>query len=140
MTRYFGSEGLRASLKVLDPLEYKDRYADNTVTYVVNAANDEFFALTGPLSYWDKLNGKKLLRILPDQPHGGAWGGWDRDDENTVSSKNKSLYFYLNFSRNNEDENCRHFKHGGNPARQTVDFPGSSLQRSSMGARLDPDN
>jgi len=91
VTRQFGSEGIRASLKVLDPLEYKDRYAENSVTYVVNAANDEFFSLTGPLNYWDKLSGKKLLRILPDQPHGGAWGGWDSDEENTVSSKNKIL-------------------------------------------------
>ena len=104
MTRNFGSEGIRASLKVLDPLEYKDRYADNMVTYVVNAANDEFFSLTGPLNYWDKLSGKKLLRILPDQPHGGAWGGWDRDEENTVSSK-KNVDLLINFERNYEDEN-----------------------------------
>ena len=80
---------MQASFKVLDPLEYKDRYADNTVTYVVNAANDEFFALTGPLNYWDKLNGKKLLRILPDQSHMGVWGGWDTDEKNNFSGKNK---------------------------------------------------
>ena len=105
VTRNFGSDGLRASLKVLDPLEYKDRYAENMVTYVVNAANDEFFSLTGPLNYWEKMGGKKLLRILPDQPHGGVWGGWDRDEENVGKSKFIFLiykvvhFFFLQKSR-----------------------------------------
>ena len=99
---------MRASFKVLDPLEYRDRYADNTVTYVVNAANDEFFSLTHPRIYWDKLNGKKLLRILPDQSHMGVWGGWDTDEKNKISGKNK-IKISIKIFLNSKEEKGRYF-------------------------------
>ena len=43
----------------------------------VNAGNDEFMMLTNPQFYMDKMSPKTLLRILPNQGHGGVWGGWD---------------------------------------------------------------
>ncbi|CAG5091436.1 Oidioi.mRNA.OKI2018_I69.PAR.g13047.t1.cds [Oikopleura dioica] len=82
---YFGTLPMQLAMSVFDPLTYASRYADQLI-YITNAANDEFFPFDGPLSYWDMLPGKKLLRILPDQAHGGSWGGWDRD-ESSVSDK-----------------------------------------------------
>ena len=33
--------------------------------------------LSNPQFYMDKMSPKALLRILPNQGHGGVWGGWD---------------------------------------------------------------
>ena len=33
--------------------------------------------LSNPQFYMDKMSPKTLLRILPNQGHGGVWGGWD---------------------------------------------------------------
>lgn len=37
------------------------------------------------------LPGKKLLRILPDEGHGGSWGGWDRDEENVSEEISRTV-------------------------------------------------
>ena len=87
---YLGTAPLDLAMGVLDPISYASRYVDTT-TYITNAANDEFLPLDSPLAYWDMLPGKKLLRILPDEGHGGSWGGWDRDEENVSEGISRTV-------------------------------------------------
>jgi len=77
VTKAIGTDAMNASLSVIDVLNYADRYHDHVTTYIVNAGNDEFMMLSNPQFYMDKMSPKTLLRILPNQGHGGVWGGWD---------------------------------------------------------------
>ena len=49
----------------------------NIIIFLVNGANDQFMLLSDPLYYMDQMSPKTLLRILPNQGHGGVWGAWN---------------------------------------------------------------
>ena len=59
----------------MDVLTFKDRYAKNQVNYMIMAGNDEFFLVDNSNYFYDQLGGKTLMRIIPNQGHGGVAGG-----------------------------------------------------------------
>ena len=80
VTEYLDSAAFAESLTVMDVLTFKERYAKFQTNYLINAGNDEFFLLGNPLYYFDKLSAKTLLRVIPNQSHGGVSGGRKRRD------------------------------------------------------------
>ena len=42
---------------------------------MINAGNDEFFLLGNAMMFFDQLSPKTLLRVIPNQGHGGVHGG-----------------------------------------------------------------
>ena len=58
----------------MDVLTFKDRYAKHQLNYIINAGNDEFFMLGNPHYFFDQLSEKTLLRVIPNQGHGGVGG------------------------------------------------------------------
>lgn len=77
ITEYLDSDAVQESLKVLDVLTFKDRYGKFQTNYMINAGNDEFFLLGNPKYFFHHLSPKTLLRVLPNQGHGGIGGGVD---------------------------------------------------------------
>jgi PhoPQ-activated pathogenicity-related protein len=70
-----GTPEAQALLEIVDPYEYRDRYADMP-KYVLNATGDEFFVPDSAQFYFDDLPGEKHLRYVPNSGHGisGATG------------------------------------------------------------------
>jgi PhoPQ-activated pathogenicity-related protein len=60
----------QALLEVVDPYEYRDRYAD-IPKLIINATGDEFFVPDSWRCYFDDLPGEKYLRYMPNEGHGG---------------------------------------------------------------------
>lgn len=75
ITNYLDHPATNASRLVLDVLTFKDRYAKHQVNYMITAGNDEFFLVDNPNYFYDQLGGQTLMRIIPNQGHGGVAGG-----------------------------------------------------------------
>lgn len=54
--------------KLVDPLSYRDRLT--MPKFILNAAGDQFFLPDSSKFYWDKLNGSKSIRYVPNTDHG----------------------------------------------------------------------
>ncbi|XZE18234.1 PhoPQ-activated pathogenicity-related family protein [Pirellulaceae bacterium SH449] len=52
---------------LVDPLSYKDRLT--MPKYIVNGSGDQFFLPDSSKFYWDELQGKKLIRYVPNADH-----------------------------------------------------------------------
>jgi PhoPQ-activated pathogenicity-related protein len=61
----------QALLEIVDPFEYRDRYAE-IPKYLLNATGDEFFLPDAAQFYFDDLPGEKYLRYIPNTGHGGS--------------------------------------------------------------------
>jgi PhoPQ-activated pathogenicity-related protein len=59
-----------ALLAIVDPYEYRDRYAD-IPKMMINATGDEFFVPNSSHLYFDDLPGDKYLRYKPNSGHSG---------------------------------------------------------------------
>jgi PhoPQ-activated pathogenicity-related protein len=75
MDRLSTIEG-QALLKIVDPYEYRDRYAD-IPKYMVNGTGDEFFVPDSAQFYFDDLPGDKYMRYVPNVGHGAAGEAMD---------------------------------------------------------------
>ena len=75
ITEFLDDEAVESSRLVMDVLTFKDRYEKFQLNYIINAGNDEFFALGNPLYFLDQLSPKTLLRVIPNQGHSGVNGG-----------------------------------------------------------------
>jgi PhoPQ-activated pathogenicity-related protein len=56
-------------VKVVDPYEYRDRYA-NIPKFGINSSGDQFFLPDSAQFYFDNLPGEKYLRYVPNTDHG----------------------------------------------------------------------
>jgi len=83
ITEYLDSAAIESSRLVMDVLTFKDRYAKFQTNYIINAGNDEFFALGNPLYFLDQLSPATLLRVIPNQGHSGVEGGFTRTGSDT---------------------------------------------------------
>jgi len=79
-------------LDIIDPLSYPQAMA-NVPKYVVNACGDEFFMPDAAQYYWDQLEGKKYLYLVPNAEHSLAGHALD-----VVGSAEQ---FYLAYYYNN---------------------------------------
>ena len=75
MDRLGTTEG-QALLDIVDPYEYRDRFA-NMPKYMVNGTGDEFFVPDSAQFYFDDLPGDKYLRYVPNVGHGAAANALD---------------------------------------------------------------
>ena len=67
ITEYLDHPAVNASRLVLDVLTFKDRYAKHQVNYMITAGNDEFFLVDNPNYFYNELDEKTLMRIIPNQ-------------------------------------------------------------------------
>ncbi len=56
-------------IKIVDPYEYRDRYAD-IPKFLVNSSGDQFFLPDSAQFYFHDLPGEKYLRYVPNTDHG----------------------------------------------------------------------
>jgi PhoPQ-activated pathogenicity-related protein len=56
-------------LKIVDPYEYRDRYAD-IPKFMINSSGDQFFLPDSAQFYFHDLPGEKFLRYVPNTDHG----------------------------------------------------------------------
>jgi len=56
-------------IKVVDPYEYRDRYAD-IPKFLINSSGDQFFLPDSAQFYFHDLPGEKFLRYVPNTDHG----------------------------------------------------------------------
>jgi PhoPQ-activated pathogenicity-related protein len=71
---------------IVDPITYNSRFTMPKL--VITAAGDEFFPPDSPQWFWNKLQGPKLLNIIPDAEHSLATGIID-------AATSASAFFYL---------------------------------------------
>lgn len=64
-----GSGAGQALLGIVDPYEYRDRFAE-IPKYLVNSTGDEFFLPDSAQFYFAELPGEKYLRYVPNTSHG----------------------------------------------------------------------
>lgn len=65
---YFGRPEMRASLEIMDPYEYRDRFT--MPKYLVHSTGDQFFLPDSSRFYYSDLPGEKYLRYVPNTEHG----------------------------------------------------------------------
>jgi len=65
---YLNQPQMLAMAAIIDPLSYNNRFT-NLPKYIICAGGDEFFLPDSPNSFWDLLNGPKLLRVVPNAEH-----------------------------------------------------------------------
>ncbi|CAF0930838.1 unnamed protein product [Brachionus calyciflorus] len=72
ITTYVDSREIFELQKIVDPINYLDRFKDTNIL-VMSTSGDEFFLPENTHAYWDNLvaasNGKVLLRRLPNAEH-----------------------------------------------------------------------
>jgi PhoPQ-activated pathogenicity-related protein len=56
-------------IKIVDPFEYRDRYA-NIPKFLINSSGDQFFLPDSAQFYYDELPGEKHIRYVPNTDHG----------------------------------------------------------------------
>jgi len=56
-------------LKIVDPYEYRDRYA-TIPKFMINSSGDQFFLPDSAQFYYDDLPGEKYIRYVPNTDHG----------------------------------------------------------------------
>ncbi|MHC4679582.1 MAG: PhoPQ-activated pathogenicity-related family protein [Planctomycetota bacterium] len=66
--KLFTPEG-QALIKIVDPYEYRDRYA-GIPKFLVNSSGDQFFLPDSAQFYFHDLPGEKHLRYVPNTDHG----------------------------------------------------------------------
>jgi len=59
----------QALIKIVDPYEYRDRYA-NIPKFLINSSGDQFFLPDSAQFYYSDLPGEKHLRYVPNTDHG----------------------------------------------------------------------
>ncbi len=64
-----GSPEAEPLLKLVDPYEYRDRYA-NLPKFMINSSGDQFFLSDSAQFYYDDLPGEKYIRYVPNTDHG----------------------------------------------------------------------
>lgn len=62
-----GTKQYQNLMKIEEPFEYRDRLT--LPKYIVNAAGDQFFLPDSSKFYYDKLQGEKYLRYVPNTDH-----------------------------------------------------------------------
>ena len=67
LTRQNNNPRILDLYKLVDPYYYRHRL--NMPKYIVNASGDQFFPPDSSQFYFDKLNGKKYLRYVPNADH-----------------------------------------------------------------------
>jgi PhoPQ-activated pathogenicity-related protein len=65
---YLNTPQFQLMANIIDPIKYLDRYV-NKAKYVICATGDEFFLPDGATFFWDKLQGSKYLRMVPNAEH-----------------------------------------------------------------------
>ncbi|UCC98391.1 MAG: PhoPQ-activated pathogenicity-related family protein [Phycisphaerales bacterium] len=81
--KLFTPEG-QALIKIVDPYEYRDRYA-GIPKFMVNSSGDQFFLPDSAQFYFHDLPGQKYLRYVPNTDHG--LGGSDAPQSLTAFFK-----------------------------------------------------
>jgi PhoPQ-activated pathogenicity-related protein len=64
-----GSPQAEPLLKLVDPYEYRDRYAA-IPKFMINSSGDQFFLSDSAQFYYDDLPGEKYIRYVPNTDHG----------------------------------------------------------------------
>jgi PhoPQ-activated pathogenicity-related protein len=64
-----GSPEAKPLLELVDPYEYRDRYA-NLPKFMINSSGDQFFLCDSAQFYYDDLPGEKYIRYVPNTDHG----------------------------------------------------------------------
>jgi len=64
-----GSPEAEPLLKLVDPYEYRDRYAA-IPKFMINSSGDQFFLPDSAQFYYDDLPGEKYIRYVPNTDHG----------------------------------------------------------------------
>ena len=64
-----GSPEAEPLLKLIDPYEYRDRYA-KLPKFMINSSGDQFFLPDSAQFYYDDLPGEKYIRYVPNTDHG----------------------------------------------------------------------
>jgi PhoPQ-activated pathogenicity-related protein len=64
-----GSPEAKPLLDLVDPYEYRDRYA-NIPKFMINSSGDQFFLPDSAQFYFDDLPGEKYIRYVPNTDHG----------------------------------------------------------------------
>ena len=59
----------QALIKIVDPYEYRDRYA-NIPKFLINSSGDQFFLPDSAQFYYHDLPGEKHIRYVPNTDHG----------------------------------------------------------------------
>ena len=64
-----GSPEAEPLLKLIDPYEYRDRYA-KLPKFMINSSGDQFFLPDSAQFYYNDLPGEKYIRYVPNTDHG----------------------------------------------------------------------